>query len=117
MLQLLFMATVNAAKLVTPAAQPFVKEITEEMLQALYSKNRHTSRKSTLYYQWPLSEDAKAQQEDRMTLAVARLLHMTKSHANPVTNITERIIQQEDLPCFKSISGFSRMGPSSQLNQ
>ena len=32
MLQMLFMATLHVAKLVRPAAQPFVKEITEEML-------------------------------------------------------------------------------------
>ena len=49
-----------------------------------------------------MSEDIEEQQEDHMTLAVARLLHMTKSHANPVTNITEQLIQQEDLPRSES---------------
>ena len=102
MLQMLFMATLHAAKLVRPAAQPFVKEITEEMLQTLYLGYRQSSTKSTLYYQWPMSEDIEEQQEDHLTLAVARLLHMTKSHANPVTNITEQLIQQEDLPRSES---------------
>ena len=102
MLQLLFMATLHAAKLVRPAAQPFVKEITEEMLQALYLGYWQSSTKSTLYYQWPMSEDIEVQQEDHLTLAVARLLHVTKSHANPVTNITEQLIQQEDLPRSES---------------
>ena len=102
MLQLLFMATLHAAKLVRSAAQPFTKEVTEEMLRALYQRYRQSSTKSTLYYQWPMSADIEEQQEDHMALAVARLLHMTKSHANPVTNITEQLIQQEDLPRSES---------------
>ena len=72
MLQLLFMATLHAAKLVRPAARPFIKEITEEMLQALYLRYRQSSTKSTLYYEWPMSEDLEAQQQDHMTVAVAR---------------------------------------------
>ena len=72
------------------------------MLQALYLKYRQSSTKSTLYYQWPMSVDTEEQLEDHMTLAVARLLHMTKRHANPVTHITEQLIQQEDLPRSES---------------
>ena len=49
-----------------------------------------------------MSADIEEQLEDHMTLAVARLLHMTKNHANPVTNITEQLIQQEDLPRSES---------------
>ena len=49
-----------------------------------------------------MSNDIEEQQEDHLTLAVARLLHMTKNHANPVTNITEQLIQQEDLPRSES---------------
>ena len=96
------MATLHAAKLVKPAAKPFTKEVTEEMLQALYLKYRQSSTKSTLFYQWHMSVDIGEQLEDHMTLAVARLLHMTKSHANPVTNITEQFILQEDLPRSES---------------